>query len=140
MAELDASIEQGNRNLARLPADLLDGVIASVRQWKEERDGLARELARLDAAREVATDYARQVAAALEQVRHLEETIRDAPPAAVRDALSGLVDRITLDFEYGPPRRNGCRPAILTSLEVRLREEASGLLGDQLSLPARNKV
>jgi hypothetical protein len=140
LGELDALIERGNQNLARLPADLLDGVIASVRQWKEERDGLARELARAEAAAEVEADYGRQAAAALEQVCHLQEVIRDAAPAAVRDALAGLVERITLEFDYGPPRRNGCRPSFVTAIEVHLREEAAGLLGEKLRRVARSKA
>jgi hypothetical protein len=138
LGELDAQIEQGNRNLARLPADLLDGVIASVRQWKEERDGLARELAKLEAAAEVEADYGRHVAEALGQVQRLQEIVREAPPDAVRDALAGLVEKITLEFGYGPPRRNGCRPSFVTAIEVQLREEAAGLLGEKLRRAARS--
>jgi site-specific DNA recombinase len=140
IAELEVHIEQGNRNLARLPPDLLDGVIASVRKWKDERDLLARELAKLEAAAEVQADYAKDVAEALEQVRHLEEIIREAPPHAVRDALAGLVERITLHFDYGPAYKNGNRRSILTSLEVQLREEATGLLGGKLKQFARSRV
>jgi site-specific DNA recombinase len=135
---LDRQIAQGNRNLAILPPDRLPGVVAQVRAWEGERNDLARQLARLEAAAEVQADYARHVTAALEQVRHLQEIIRTAPSNAVRDALAGLVDRITLYFDYGPARKNGFRPAILTSLEVRMREEAAGLLGDQLRQSARS--
>jgi DNA invertase Pin-like site-specific DNA recombinase len=135
---LDGQIAQGNRNLAVLPEDRLAGVVAQVRAWEAERAELARELARLDAAAEVQADYARHVAAALEQVRHLEETIRTAPPDAVRNALAGLVERITLYFDYGPAYRDGKRPAILTSLEIQMREEAAGLLGEKLTQSARS--
>jgi hypothetical protein len=138
LAALDRQLAQGNRNLAILPEDRLPGVVAQVRAWEAERAELARELARHAAAAEVQADYARHVAAALEQVRHLQETIRTAPAGAVRDAPAGLVERITLHFDYGPPRSNGYRPAILTSLEVKMREEAAGLLGDQLRRSARS--
>lgn len=89
---------------------------------------------------EVQNEYAQHVAAARERVRHLEETIRAAPPSVVRDALGGLIERITLQFDYGPPRSNGNRPAILTSLEVEMREEAAGLLGDKLRRFARSNT
>jgi hypothetical protein len=58
----------------------------------------------------------------------------------MRDALAGLVERITLHFDYGLAQRNGNRRSILTSPEVRMREEASGLLGSQLRQVARNRV
>jgi DNA invertase Pin-like site-specific DNA recombinase len=136
--ELDRQIEQGNQNLARVPADLLDGVIASVRHWKEQRETLARELAKLAAMADVQADYSRHVTEALGQIRHLEAVVREAPSHAVRDALAGLVVRITLFFDYGPPRKNGTLPAILTSLEVKMREEAVGLLGEKLRQSARS--
>jgi hypothetical protein len=74
---------------------------------------------------------------ALKEAEHLKEVIRDAPPEAVRKAFAGLVERITLFFDYGP-RSNGLRPAIFTSFKVRMRPEAVGLLGDKLRRPARS--
>jgi hypothetical protein len=135
---LGRQIAQGNRNLAVLPEDRLPGVIEQVRAWEAERAALVRELARHEAAAELQADYAEHVAAALERVRHLEEIIRTAPANDVRDALAGLVERVTLYFDYGPPRRNGNRPPILTSLEVQMREEAAGLLGQELRRSARS--
>jgi len=135
---LDRQIAQGNRNLAVLPEDRLPGVIAQVRAWEAERAELAREVARRAAAAELQADYAEHVTAALGRVRQMEEIIGTAPANDVRDALAGLVERITLYFDYGPPRRNGNRPAVLSSLEVRMREEAAGLLGDKLRRSARS--
>jgi DNA invertase Pin-like site-specific DNA recombinase len=136
---LDRQIVQGNRNLAVLPEDRLPGVIEQVRAWEAERAGLVLELARHDAAAELQADNAEHVAAALQRVRDLEEIIRTAPANDVRDALAGLVERVTLYFDYGKPRQgNGFRPAILTSLEVQMREEAAGLLGQELRRSARS--
>jgi DNA invertase Pin-like site-specific DNA recombinase len=140
LAALDRQIRQGNRNLAVLPEDRLAGVVAQVRAWEEERAGLARELARLDAAAEVRADYARHVGEALGQVRRLAEIVREATPEEVRNALAGLVEKVTLFFDYGPPKRNGNRPTFLTSLEVTMREEAAGLLGDKLRRSARSRA
>jgi hypothetical protein len=94
---------------------------------------------KLAAVSEVQADYARHVTEALEQVQHLQEIIREAPADAVRNALSGLVERITVFFDYGPPRKKDgrCRTT-LTSLEVQMRPEAAGLLGDQLRRSARS--
>jgi site-specific DNA recombinase len=136
--ELDAQIEQGNQNLARLPADVLDGAITAVRGWKEQREEVARELAKLDAVADVQADYAKHVSEALERVKHLEEIIREAPAEQVRNALAGLVDKITLHFDYGPAYKNGNRRNYLTSLEVALREEAAGLLGPELRRSAQS--
>lgn len=84
LAGLDRPIDQGNQNLVRIPAGLLDGVIASVRSWKEEREALARELARLDVATDVRAEQSGVVIKALEHLRQLEETITLAPPEDVR--------------------------------------------------------
>jgi hypothetical protein len=135
---LERQIAQGNRNLAVLPEDRLPGVIEQVQAWEAERADLVRELARHDAAADLRADYAVHVAAALERGRHLEETIRTAPPNDVRDALAGLVERVILYFDYGPPQRNGYRSSILTSLEVQMREKAAGLLGQELRRSARS--
>jgi site-specific DNA recombinase len=140
LAELDAKINQGNENLLLLPSDRHPVLLTKLKEWEGRRAELARELSRFEAAADVHADYAQQVAAALEQVQHLEEKIRESPPDKVRDALAGLVERITLQFDYKPAFKNGNRPAVLTSLEVQLREEASGLLGDNLRSPARSTI
>jgi hypothetical protein len=132
LADLEQGIEQGNRNLALLPADLLDGVIATVRAAKERQADLARELARLDAIADVQTDYSRHGTAALEQLGNLSERIKHASPESVRNAFAGLVEKITLFSDYGPVSRKGTCRASLTSLEVGMREEAAWLLGDNL--------
>jgi hypothetical protein len=77
----------------------------------------------------VQADYARHAAEALGQLRHLEKVVRDAAPEDVRNALGGLVERITPHFDYRPAHRNGNRPTTLTSLGVTMRPEAAGLLG-----------
>jgi site-specific DNA recombinase len=141
LAAVDKDIDQGNRNLAMLPQDLLDGVIANVRARKEERDSLARELARLDAVAEVEVDHSRHVSAALEQLGELSTRIKAAPTAAVRDALAGLVDKITLHFKHGPIWKNGGCRTFIDDVEVSLREEAVYLLGcSKLLRSARSKA
>ena len=79
-------------------------------------------------------------------------TVFDAPGAGTDDfegtracqlSAHAKVDERTgelLFFDYGPARSNGNRPAVLTSLEVRMREEAAGLLGEKLRRPARSTV
>jgi DNA invertase Pin-like site-specific DNA recombinase len=130
LAGLARQIDRGNENLALLPADRIPAVVAKVRGWEEERDQLARELARLDAAAESGERFKARVADALEEIQALEEVILSAPPDEVRDALAGLVDKITLHFEHGPPMKGGKRRAYLASLDVALRPEARLLLGD----------
>jgi site-specific DNA recombinase len=141
-AQLARQVEQGNRNLALLPPDRIPGVVAQVRAWEAEREALARELARLDAAAEVQADYARHAAEALAQLRDLQEVIRAAAPEDVRNALGGLIEKISLFFEYGPPDKGGYRPTTLTEFEVTMRPEAAGLLGppSELRRSARSTV
>jgi hypothetical protein len=83
-------------------------------------------------------DHARQTLPTLEEIRTLSTTIRDASAEHVRNTLAGLVEKITLFFEYGRPRTNGNRPAVFTAFEVQRRPEATGLLGEKLRQSARS--
>jgi DNA invertase Pin-like site-specific DNA recombinase len=130
LADLGRQIDRGNENLALLPADRIPAVVAKVRAWEEERDRLAREPARTEAAADAGQQFKARVAEALEEIKALEEVILTAEPNEVRDALAGLVDKVTLHFEHGPPMKNGQRRAYLESLDVSLRPEASFLFGD----------
>ena len=133
-AELDGLIAQGNRNLALLPPDRIPGVVQQVRACEAQREGLARELARLEVEAEGRADHARQVAKAMARVRRLRKIVQGAPAEVVRNAFSDLIDRVSLFFEYGPPDRGGYRRTTFTEFEVTMRPEAAGLLGQPSEL------
>src|SRR5262249_47479637 len=98
VSELDADLARGNANLARVPADLLPGVVAQVRAWEKERDEAARDLERLAAAEQAREGMAERVGAALRQLRKLHKRIRGADPRDVRAVLSGVVSKVTINM------------------------------------------
>jgi DNA invertase Pin-like site-specific DNA recombinase len=102
IADLGRQIDQGNANLALLPPELMGGVVAKVRGWKDERDHLQAELDALQAGRDPAGADRRQAEAALAELSTLEEKLRDADPQRLRDVFRQLVERVECWFERVP--------------------------------------
>src|SRR5262249_17233933 len=103
-------IDQGNENLALLPADRHSGVIDKLRQWEQEREQARRDLERL-----VSIDEASQASAELKQVvldavQKIDEWITSASAAEVRTALGRYVEKVNLHFEPGMPLGGGRFP------------------------------
>jgi DNA invertase Pin-like site-specific DNA recombinase len=135
VAELGRQIDQGNANLALLPADLIAGVVATVRGWKEERDRLQAELAALRAGREPAAADRRRAEAALAELTTLEERVREADPRRVAEVFRQMVERVDCWFERVPwGRRFRHR---LTRGVVRLRQDRALC---RLGTPVRTSV
>jgi DNA invertase Pin-like site-specific DNA recombinase len=126
---LSQQIDQGNRNLALLPTDRLPGVVAQVRTWEAERDQAAKELTDLDTQAAAGSEGARRAGKALGQLKHLGQLVKKAPPAVVREALRGLVSKVTLHFDRPEPGTlKRPRQTVLSALEVELQPELVDLL------------
>jgi site-specific DNA recombinase len=113
LAELHQDIRQGNINLARLPADRLEGVVSTIRTWEEERDRLTAERAELAALANAQAADAEHLAGALAELQRLEGFLTErveggalalATPKEIRDALAGLVTRVTIHFDHSRPK------------------------------------
>src|SRR5262249_30692710 len=89
IAALDRDIAQGNANLARLPEDRLPGVIAQVRAWEGERNGLAVRLHDLENG---AAEMKAVLAEARKQLWRLREALvnddEEAQAAVIREVVS----------------------------------------------------
>jgi hypothetical protein len=127
LAELKAQVEQGNRNLAILPADRLPGVVEQVRKLEAERDQVAAEVERIASGRRK-QEVAETLARAEQHLWKLREAFEASDPADVRAVLLDQVDRVELDFEHeAGARRN---KHTFTGGVIYLRgEEACGDLG-----------
>jgi hypothetical protein len=122
---------QGVEKIALLPADLVEDMAGQVRRWKEERDQLLAEAARLEEAEARAADEHRGFDEAMEVFQQLGEWLaesdEEALPAEVKaEALATLVDRIELRFE--PCQKKGRRQTHCTEFTVHFRP-VTGLLG-----------
>jgi site-specific DNA recombinase len=98
IATLSRDIDQGNANLAVLPADRLPGVIAKVRGWEAEREQLRGELDRLANASRVQALEA-QIERLEKSLWTLQEAYQDDRPAVLRAALRDQVEKVELFFE-----------------------------------------
>jgi hypothetical protein len=98
---LEKQIDQGNRNLAILPADRLPGVIAKVRELEEERDRVQADLERLTSNQDT-NNLEALIACAEQKLWDLRDAVAKNDPATVRAALQEVIDRVELEFDpYG---------------------------------------
>jgi site-specific DNA recombinase len=96
VATLERDIDQGNANLARLPADVLAGVVAKVRAWSAEREQLREHLSELEggaSASKVALAEARK------QLWRLREALESGDEEAQAVVIREVVSKIEVRFE-----------------------------------------
>jgi DNA invertase Pin-like site-specific DNA recombinase len=93
IAELAGWTDQGRKNLAILPPDMVPGVVEKIREWDREHDRLSAELAQAERGGRVeAFDaMAEQVEAALWE---LYKSVKRADPAEVRAMIREMVARV----------------------------------------------
>jgi site-specific DNA recombinase len=123
--ELDADIGRGNANLARVPADLIPGVVAQVRAWQQEREEAALALGRLAAAAEARGVSAEKADKAFRKLSRLRETIKKATPAEARAALAGAVSKVTVNLRPAASARD----MEVASIKVELSDAVLDLFG-----------
>jgi hypothetical protein len=130
IAALDRQIDQGNTNLALLPADCTAGVVAKVREWRAAREEAARELSHLAAAQEAGPDLTEKVDEALAMMQHLHELSAQEEPDLLRAALWKMVTKVTLHFRHDDSVKRKCNQnTFLTDWEVELDPDLVTLLG-----------
>jgi DNA invertase Pin-like site-specific DNA recombinase len=100
-AALDRKVEQGRANLALLPADMIPGVVATVRGWEQERDQLRAELQRALAGGRVG-DLEATIATAEAALWRLREAAAGCDQALLRDVLREMVERVEFRWERRP--------------------------------------
>jgi DNA invertase Pin-like site-specific DNA recombinase len=94
---LDRDIQQGNANLARLPEDLLAGVVAQVRQWETDRTSLRERLAGLEGG----PDRLRKVLDRLrEKLWRLRESLLEGGPEEQAVVLREVVSKVEIRFAH----------------------------------------
>ncbi len=99
---LERDIAQGNINLARLPEDRLPGVVATIRSWEKERDGLAdhlRELETGDSQQKEILDEARRQLWRLREA--LEGDDEEAQATVIREVVSKIEVKFTHEETHG---------------------------------------
>jgi DNA invertase Pin-like site-specific DNA recombinase len=94
---LDDKIAKGNRNLALADPQDMPGISQAVREWRQERDRLAAELAAGAAAPAPALA---EVDLAEAELWRLREGLQDDDPAAVRAVLRECVEKVELWWDH----------------------------------------
>jgi site-specific DNA recombinase len=94
---LGRDIDQGNRNLALLPPDRLPGVVAQVRSWEEERQGLLTRLGELENGTEEAVAL---LAEARKQLWRLRDAVADGDVEAQVTVLREVVSKVEIHFDH----------------------------------------
>jgi site-specific DNA recombinase len=101
IAELSGQVEQGRKNLAILPADMVPGVVATVRAWERERDRLTAELTQAEQGGRAGAfeDMVKRAEAALWR---LHEAAEGADPTLLRVVVRQMVARVVIRWESWP--------------------------------------
>ncbi|HEX3999423.1 MAG TPA: recombinase family protein [Pirellulales bacterium] len=102
IAALDKKIENATERLVSVDDSLVATVEKKLIEMRRERDGLAAKLAPVTCRQEKLDP--KQVAA---KIKELEEILANGSPAKVRQALSKIVSRITLDFTPSKQTKRG---------------------------------
>jgi DNA invertase Pin-like site-specific DNA recombinase len=128
IAELDRHIDKGAETLLLCPDDVRDVAAAKLAGWRQDRDAVAGELARHEAAAENGAAYMGRVNDALASLRNLRDKVTTAPAKVARDLLGGLVSKVTLYFDH-PRRMKSGQRTVLRELAVELTPDFNSLLG-----------
>jgi len=94
---LDRDIAQGHANLARLPQDVLAGVVAQVRAWQRQRDAL--EARRSELATGTLKDKA-VLDEARKQLWRLRESLASGDEELQATVLSEVVSKVEIRFAH----------------------------------------
>jgi site-specific DNA recombinase len=98
IAELDAQVEQGKRNLLLIPSDMLPGMIETLRAVERERDGAAAELEQAERGGQL-EDFDAAVRGAEGALWRLEDAAAQADPATLRGVLQRMVARVVIRWD-----------------------------------------
>ncbi|MGE3805857.1 MAG: recombinase family protein [Gemmataceae bacterium] len=96
LSQLDKQIADAERKLLRLPDDVMDAVVAQIRELKSEKATVQAQLDELPAHVPAPTT---NLDALVKKVQRLEEVIESADPNDVRVFLREAIARVDLHFE-----------------------------------------
>jgi DNA invertase Pin-like site-specific DNA recombinase len=126
VAELDRELEHGTKRLLRAPDNLADLLATELSNVRRQRDRLAGELARADAATEH-VDVDAVADRIVSRLSGLADELETAPPDRMRELLRRLVGRIELWFDHVPRGKRVECPLSRGSIELRQDRVLFGL-------------
>jgi hypothetical protein len=103
LAELNSNIDRGTERLLLLSADMLEGAEAKIRQWKDERDGVAQQLEAL-AGPGRAADLEDGIRATESLLWRWRELVQAEDVVLLRELVSEVVQRIEVSWTRKPTR------------------------------------
>jgi DNA invertase Pin-like site-specific DNA recombinase len=95
--QVGAKIDRGNENLALLPPDRIAGVVAKVRVWEGQRQGLLERVRQLENGEREIEQTIRAVEAHLWRFR---EGFQSGDPETTRAVLREIISQIELHFSH----------------------------------------
>jgi hypothetical protein len=90
-------IDRGNENLAILPRDRIDGVVAKVREWEGQRDRLLAEVRQLEDGE---AEISQVVKLAESHLWRLREGLQSKDPATLRAVFREMLSKVELHFSH----------------------------------------
>src|SRR5262249_47353365 len=96
VAELGQWVKDGSGRLAKVPDDVLPGLVAEIRTWKAELEEAEKELHELERRETAQRRDEAAVDKALARLQRLPEIVRKGDQSLVRDLLRSIIDRVEL--------------------------------------------
>jgi predicted nucleic acid-binding Zn-ribbon protein len=96
LKKLSAEIETAERRLARIPEDMLAGMIGEIQRMKSERAELEAEIAATGAGAEPLADIEKRLR---ERIRDVTAALQLADVGKVREVLSMVVERVVVSHD-----------------------------------------
>jgi chromosome segregation ATPase len=105
---LEHDIDQGNARLVKLPEDMMAGVVAKIREWKQERDELVGRLGELEGAAGESKAILDEARRQLWRLREsLEGDDEEAQATVIREVVSRIEVKFVHEKTHGKTSRNG---------------------------------
>lgn len=123
VAELGKQLEQGSKNLALVPPDLMDGVVKQMYAWRDERDRLQAELFADGTNGATEADDAAKVELCIKTLWTLHEQWQADQPSRFRQVVEQAVARIECWFQHVPYGNKGRTRSELTHGLIHLRPD-----------------
>lgn len=98
VAELERWVKDGNGRLAKVPEDLLPGLVAELRAWKAELETAREELKAAERREQAGRLDEERLTRALDRLQKLPQLIHKSQPALVRELIRSVVECVELKF------------------------------------------
>jgi DNA invertase Pin-like site-specific DNA recombinase len=125
LRELETWIRDGSGRLAKIPEDLLPGLVAQLRAWRAEAETLRQRQASSDQQHEHAEQEMNRHRALFVLLQRVDVFFQEAAPDRIRGLLREVLEEVTVYFRW--EERRARRRSFFTEAHIRTRLDPNPL-------------